>query len=71
MAEWCANWKNDINAFYETYHLHAIHPQTQGVMADIGTQYDLYPHGAQRMIVPIGCKSPRVEDQETVDEGLT
>ena len=70
VAEWEANWKNGVDAFYETYHLHAIHPQTQGVMADIGTQYDLYPHGFTRMIVPIGCKSPRVEDQETVDEGL-
>ncbi len=71
VAEWSSNWKNGVDAFYETYHLHAIHPQTQGVMADIGTQYDLYPHGASRMIVPIGCKSPRVKDQETVDEGLT
>jgi phenylpropionate dioxygenase-like ring-hydroxylating dioxygenase large terminal subunit len=70
VAEWRSNWKNGVDAFYETYHLHAIHPQTQGVMADIGTQYDLYPHGAQRMIVPIGCVSPRVEDQETVNEGL-
>lgn len=70
VAEWRSNWKNGVDAFYETYHLHAIHPQTQGVMADIGTQYDLYPHGAQRMIVPIGCKSPRVQDQETVDAGL-
>lgn len=70
IPEWRANWKNGVDAFYETYHLHAIHPQTQGVMADIGTQYDLYPHGCQRMIVPIGCKSLRVEDQETVDEGL-
>jgi|APSaa5957512535_1039671.scaffolds.fasta_scaffold23067_2 carnitine monooxygenase subunit len=70
VAEWGANWKNGVDAFYETYHLHAIHPQTQGVMADIGTQYDLYPHGSQRMIVPIGCKSPRVKDQETVDAGL-
>ncbi len=70
VAEWKANWKNGVDAFYETYHLHAIHPQTQGVMADIGTQYDLYPHGCQRMIVPIGCKSPRVADQDSVDAGL-
>ena len=70
VAEWNANWKNGVDAFYETYHLHAIHPQTQGVMADIGTQYDLYPHGCQRMIVPIGCKSPRVSDQDSVDDGL-
>ncbi|MXW49554.1 MAG: aromatic ring-hydroxylating dioxygenase subunit alpha [Gammaproteobacteria bacterium] len=70
VAEWGANWKNGVDAFYETYHLHAIHPQTQGVMADIGTQYDLYPHGCQRMIVPIGRKSPRVPDQDGVDESL-
>ncbi len=70
VAEWGANWKNGVDAFYETYHLHAIHPQTQSVMADIGTQYDLYPHGCQRMIVPIGCKSPRLPDQDGVDEAL-
>ena len=70
VAEWGANWKNGVDAFYETYHLHAIHPQTQGVMADIGTQYDLYPHGCQRMIVPIGRKSPRAPDQDEVDESL-
>lgn len=70
VAEWGANWKNGVDAFYETYHLHAIHPQTQGIMADIGTQYDLYPHGASRMIVPIGCKSPRVRDQDAMDPGL-
>lgn len=70
VSEWAANWKTGVDAFYETYHLHAVHPQTQTVMMDIGTQYDLYPHGASRMIVPIGAKSPRVEDQTTVDEAL-
>ncbi len=70
VADWGANWKNGVDAFYESYHLHAIHPQTQGVMADIGTQYDLYPNGCTRMIVPIGVKSPRVEDQDAVDAPL-
>ncbi len=70
VSEWRANWKTGIDAFYETYHLHAVHPQTQGVMADIGVQCDLYPHGASRMIVPIGEKSRRIPDQTTVDEGL-
>jgi phenylpropionate dioxygenase-like ring-hydroxylating dioxygenase large terminal subunit len=70
VSEWNANWKTAIDAFYETYHLHAVHPETQGVMVDIGVQFDLYPHGASRMIVPIGKKSPRIEDQESVDEGL-
>lgn len=69
-SEWAANWKTGVDAFYETYHLHAVHPQTSTVMDDYGTQYDLYPNGASRMIVPLAKKSPRVADQDSVDEGL-
>jgi phenylpropionate dioxygenase-like ring-hydroxylating dioxygenase large terminal subunit len=65
-SEWLANWKTGIDAFYETYHLPHIHPQTQGVMEDF-SQYDLYPNGFSRMIVPIGVKSHRIKDQDTVD----
>lgn len=70
-SEWGANWKTGVDAFYETYHLHAVHPQTATVMDDFGTQCDIYPHGSSRMIVPLAKKSPRVDDQTTVDEGLT
>ncbi len=70
-SEWASNWKTGVDAFYETYHLHAVHPQTSTVMDDLGTQHDVYPHGASRMIVPLAKKSPRVGDQDTVDEGLT
>lgn len=65
-TEWLANWKTGVDAFYETYHLPHIHPQTQGVMEDF-SQVDLYPNGFSRMIVPIGVKSHRVEDQSTID----
>lgn len=65
-SEWRANWKTGVDAFYETYHLPHIHPQTQGVMEDF-SQIDLYPNGFSRMIVPIGVKSHRVADQSTVD----
>jgi phenylpropionate dioxygenase-like ring-hydroxylating dioxygenase large terminal subunit len=68
-TEWLANWKTGVDAFYETYHLPHIHPQTQGVMEDF-SQYDLYPNGFSRMIVPICTKSHRVGDQDTVDAGL-
>jgi len=64
-SEWHANWKTGIDAFYETYHLPHIHPQTQGVMEDF-SQYDLYPNGFSRMIVPIGVKSHRIADRDTV-----
>jgi len=70
VSEWKGNWKTGIDAFYETYHLHIVHPQTQGVMLDIGTQYDLYPHGASRMIVPIGAPSPRTGDTDSINETL-
>ena len=66
---WQANWKVGVDSFYETYHLPHIHPQTQGVMEDF-SQYDLYPNGFSRMIVPLCVKSHRVADQDTVDAGL-
>ena len=68
-TEWAANWKTGVDAFYETYHLPYVHPQTQTVMEDY-SQYDLYPNGASRMIVPLCTKSHRVADQESVDAGL-
>jgi len=69
-SEWGANWKVGVEAFYESYHLHAVHPETRGVMGDLNVQYDLYPQGASRMIVPLGQPSPRIHDQHTVNEGL-
>jgi phenylpropionate dioxygenase-like ring-hydroxylating dioxygenase large terminal subunit len=66
---WHANWKVGVDSFYETYHLPHIHPQTQGVMEDF-SQYDLYPNGFSRMIVPLAVKSHRLADQESVDAGL-
>ncbi len=69
-SEWGANWKVGVEAFYESYHLHVVHPETRGVMGDLNVQYDLYPHGASRMIVPLGQPSPRFHDQEGVNEGL-
>jgi phenylpropionate dioxygenase-like ring-hydroxylating dioxygenase large terminal subunit len=70
VSEWAANWKTGVDAFYETYHLHAVHPETRTVMNDMGVQCDLYPHGCSRMIVPLAMKSARVDDQDSVDEGL-
>jgi phenylpropionate dioxygenase-like ring-hydroxylating dioxygenase large terminal subunit len=69
-SEWGANWKVGVEAFYESYHLHAVHPETRGIMGDLNVQYDLYPNGASRMIVPLGQPSPRFHDQHTVTEGL-
>ena len=70
ISEWEANWKTGIDAFYETYHLHAVHPETQDLMDDLGVQLDLYPHGASRMLVPIGIKTKRQADQKAMNPGL-
>ena len=70
VSEWAANWKTGIDAFYETYHLHAVHPETQDVMDDMGVQVDLYPHGCSRMLVPIAVKTKRQADQEAMNPSL-
>jgi carnitine monooxygenase subunit len=68
-SEWAANWKGGVDAFYETYHLHSVHPQTQGVMDD-RTQIDLYPGGISRQFVPFAQPSPRFGDQTGVNPGI-
>jgi len=68
-TEWLANWKTGVDAFYETYHLPYIHPQTQGVMEDY-SQYDTYPNGFTRMIVPICTASHRTLNPEQINDGL-
>jgi len=59
-----------VDAFYETYHLHAVHPQTQDLMDDMGVQVDLFPNGCSRMLVPIGVKTQRQDDQDTMNPAL-
>jgi carnitine monooxygenase subunit len=68
-SDWGANWKGGVDAFYEIYHLHAVHPQTQGVMDD-RTQIDLYPNGMSRQFVPFAQPSPRFPDQTGVNPGI-
>jgi len=70
VSEWAANWKTGVDAFYETYHLHSVHPETQDVMDDMGVQVDLYPHGYSRMLVPIGVKTQRQDDQDSINPSL-
>ncbi len=70
VSEWAANWKTGVDAFYETYHLHAVHPETQDVMDDMSVQVDLYPHGYSRMLVPIAVKTKRQADQESMNPSL-
>ena len=68
-SDWGSNWKGGVDAFAETYHLHAVHPQTQCLMDD-RTQIDLYEGGFSRQFVPFAQPSPRFPDQESVNPGI-
>ena len=67
--EWDCNWKASVDAFNETYHVQAIHPQLLGMLDDINVQIDLYPRH-NRYLVPFGVLSPRYPDQDEVTQPL-
>jgi len=65
------NWKVVVDAFIETYHLHAVHPQMLAIADDVNTPITLYDKHTMFM-QPYGVPSPRrdgsVSDQELWDE---
>ncbi|KQM21064.1 aromatic ring-hydroxylating oxygenase subunit alpha [Novosphingobium sp. Leaf2] len=68
-SDWAANWKGGVDAFYESYHLHAIHPQTMGVIDD-RTHIDLYPGGLSRQFVPMAQPNSHFPDQDGINPGI-
>jgi phenylpropionate dioxygenase-like ring-hydroxylating dioxygenase large terminal subunit len=54
-----ANWKVVLEAFIESYHVLATHPQILDYTADANTQYDVYDSHS-RMITPFGVPSPHL-----------
>ena len=65
------NWKIVVDAFIETYHLHAVHPQMLAIADDVHTPITLYDKHTMFM-QPYGVPSPRrggsVSDQELWEE---
>ncbi len=65
------NWKTVVDAFIETYHLHAVHPQMLAIADDVNTQITLYDKHSM-FLQPYGVSSPRrggeVSDQEVWEE---
>jgi len=61
------NWKVVVDAFVETYHLHAVHPQMLAIADDVHTPITLYDRHS-KFVQPYGVPSPRrrdgVPDQE-------
>jgi hypothetical protein len=63
------NWKVNVDAFNEAYHLKSVHPEILGLVDDVNVRTDLFGlHG--RLIVPFFVPSPRKADRQTIDEGL-
>jgi phenylpropionate dioxygenase-like ring-hydroxylating dioxygenase large terminal subunit len=65
------NWKVGVEAFIESYHVIATHPQIMPSTGDANTQYDVDPSiNFNRMITPMAVTSPHlgeIEQQEIVD----
>lgn len=70
------NWKVGLEAFIESYHVVATHPQLLTSIDDVNTQYDTFPGEVSfnRMISPQAVSSPHlgppVDDQEIIDSLL-
>ncbi|MBK7948547.1 MAG: hypothetical protein IPK00_07325 [Deltaproteobacteria bacterium] len=52
------NWKVVVDAFIETYHLHAVHPQMLAIADDVHTPITLYDKHT-KFVQPYGVSSPR------------
>jgi phenylpropionate dioxygenase-like ring-hydroxylating dioxygenase large terminal subunit len=66
------NWKVALEAFIESYHTVAVHPQLLKTSGDVQTEYDVYPgvRHVSRMITPVGVASSHTHDvgeQQIVD----
>ena len=67
------NWKVVQDNFNESYHLPFVHPQTVTVMNEhySGCQFDMYPSGHCRMLMPGGGPGPHYKgSHEKTFQGL-
>jgi phenylpropionate dioxygenase-like ring-hydroxylating dioxygenase large terminal subunit len=65
-----ANWKTTADAFLEFYHAESVHPELALTMETYHCQYDLYPKGISRMILPFGYSPDKLQDTATVSADL-
>jgi phenylpropionate dioxygenase-like ring-hydroxylating dioxygenase large terminal subunit len=62
-VEWECNWKVAADAFHETYHTLATHPQMMAYVADINVEIDTYGRHS-RFLMPWGAPAPRVKQRQ-------
>lgn len=67
---WPANWKTALDAFLESYHVHAVHSEILPFYDDYYQQWDLLPGGMSRMLMEFATVSPREDDQSSINDGL-
>ena len=68
-VEWACNWKTSVDAFNESYHVQAIHPQIMDYFDDVNPQIDLYDKHS-RYLCPMAIPSPRMDLGDKVPSGL-
>jgi nitrite reductase/ring-hydroxylating ferredoxin subunit len=66
------NWKLNVEAFMEAYHVLDTHPQVCPSNADANSQYDTFGEYVNRFITPLGTMSPhyygKISEQEVLDQ---
>ena len=67
---WPCNWKIGHDAFIEVYHVHAVHPEILPFFNDEVAQWDCYENGMTRQLLKFGEVSPKLDDHDTLNEGL-
>ncbi len=62
-VRWDCNWKVAADAFHESYHTLATHPQMMPYVADVNVQIDCYDRHS-RFLMPWGAPAPRVRQRQ-------
>ena len=65
-----ANWKAVLEAFIESYHAIATHPQIMSYQGIDNSQYDVWGDNVSRTITPSAVVNPSHEDQYTEQDSV-
>jgi phenylpropionate dioxygenase-like ring-hydroxylating dioxygenase large terminal subunit len=65
-----ANWKAVVEAFMESHHVLATHPQLSPYTGDANSQYDILSDHVCRFVTPLGTPSPLIENENLTPQKL-